>query len=315
MTEAGLAHKPVLLEEIVQALNPQNHKVYVDGTFGGGGYTKALLDQAECQVVAIDQDPDAEIRAQAFKHEYGDRFQFILGRFGDLQSHLKKLNIPSIDGFVIDLGVSSFQLDDPMRGFSFRFDGPLDMRMGKTGESAADVLNNESEKNLQYILWKYGEERKSRRIAQEIVKERKSVPITRTLHLVELVKRVIPFARPGFNPATRTFQALRVHVNKELEDLESALHQALYALAPGGRIVTVAFHSLEDRIIKTFFKEHGHENAKNKYKPGVSKNPLKILNNKVIKPGTKEVRSNRRARSAHLRIAERTHVTLKGRES
>lgn len=245
------AHMPVMLHEMLDWLAPRAGGVYVDGTFGAGGYSRAMLSAADCRVFAIDRDPTTRQFAQKLENEFPDRFVWLLGNFSDMCSLVAMHGVRSVDGVVLDLGVSSMQLDQAQRGFSFRSDGPLDMRMSDAGMNAADVVNTASEGELADILHYYGEEKAARRIAAAIVRERAVAPIIGTKQLAELIASVI--GRHGkTDPATRSFQALRIHVNQEFESIERGLASAESLLAPGGRLVVVSFHSLEDRLVKRF---------------------------------------------------------------
>lgn len=326
--EHTTGHIPVLLNEVVEALSPRDGEVYVDGTFGAGGYTRAVLNAADCRVIAIDRDPDAIRRAEAFKAEFGDRFDILEGCFGAMHPLLEAAGIEAVDGVMLDIGVSSFQLDEAERGFSFRGDGPLDMRMAMSGETAADVVNTYEEERLANIIYEYGEERKSRRIAAAIVKDRASEPFTRTKQLADMIERVIgrPPQRKGqkaVHPATRTFQALRIYVNDELGELERGLAGAEQVLAPGGRLVVVSFHSLEDRMVKNFMAERsGRMSGGSRHMPGpIDAGPTPTFEQKnkgAVKPGDAELEVNPRARSSRLRHAIRTEAparrqSVKGR--
>lgn len=295
-------HKPVMLAEVLEALDPKDQETYIDATFGAGGYSRAILNKADCTVVALDRDPDAEARAKALQKEFPDRFAFIKGRFGEMKNLVPA---KGYDGIVFDIGVSSPQLDDRERGFSFKAEGPLDMRMDKSGLSAADVVNTYEEKEIADILWVYGEERKSRSIAKAILKHR---PFETTQQLAEVVRDVVGFERPGFDPATRTFQALRLYVNDELGELKQGLKASEDLLKTGGRLVVVSFHSLEDRIVKTFLKERTQQGAQvSRYLPEKEsvKPTFSMQIRKAIKPSDSEIRANPRARSAKLRWATR----------
>jgi 16S rRNA (cytosine1402-N4)-methyltransferase len=304
--EAPLAegHAPVLLAEVLDALQPRDGGRYVDGTFGGGGYTRAILDAADCKVVAIDRDPDAIARGQKLAAEYEGRLELVQGNFSEMDTLVEG----KADGVVLDLGVSSFQLDQAERGFSFRLDAPLDMRMSKSGPTAADVVNTADEKELTRILSTYGEERQARRIARAIIAAR---PIERTAQLAEIVSRALgPAAqRLPIHPATRTFQALRIQVNDELGELERGLEAAERTLAPNGRLVVVSFHSLEDRIVKRFLVERSdREPRASRHAPettNVKRAQFRLIETKAVKPGPAELESNPRARSARLRVGER----------
>jgi 16S rRNA (cytosine1402-N4)-methyltransferase len=311
-----MSHIPVLLDEVVEALAPRAGETYVDGTFGAGGYTRAVLEATECRVVAIDRDPDAIKRAAPLAEEFGDRFAIVEGCFGDMATLLPEAGYDAIDGVMLDIGVSSFQLDEAERGFSFQEDGPLDMRMARSGESAADVVNTYGEEELANIIYEYGEERKSRRIAAAIVKDRAEKPFLRTKDLAGLIERILgrPPVRKGqraVHPATRTFQALRIHVNDELGELKRGLMGAEAILKPEGRLVVVSFHSLEDRIVKNFMAERsGNLAGGSRHMPGpVSAGPAPTFSQKnkgAVKPGEEEMGRNPRSRSSRLRTAIRT---------
>jgi 16S rRNA (cytosine1402-N4)-methyltransferase len=299
-----------MLAEVLEALSPKGGEIYVDGTFGAGGYTSAILEAAACEVLAIDRDPDAEKRASELKEKYSDKLHFKRGCFGDVKS---LLGGQKVNGFVLDIGVSSFQLDEAERGFSFRFDGPLDMRMDtQNGQSAADIVNTTPEEELANIIYQYGEERKSRWVAKAIIARRKEKKFETTLDLAEVVRGCVPKSRDGIDPATRTFQALRIAVNDELGELERALEAANDILLPGGRLVVVSFHSLEDRIVKNFMREHaGGAGGGSKYMPQTEQDPALYTlpnRNKAILPGDKETAENGRSRSAKLRCAIRTEA-------
>lgn len=305
-----------MLPEVLESLNPVKGGVYVDGTFGAGGYTRAILDQAECTVIAIDRDEDADARAQDLSDRYGDRFVFQAGCFGDVERLLSDAGFAQVDGFVLDLGVSSFQIDEAGRGFSFRFDGPLDMRMGLAADdgsgamSAADIVNTYPEEQLADIIYLYGEERKSRRVAKAIVARRKEQKFETTLDLADLVRSCVPKSKDGIDPATRTFQALRIAVNDELGELERALDAAQRILKPGGRLVVVSFHSLEDRMVKGYLKDKssGGGSGGSRYMPAVQSDKqviFELVSRKAILPSDKEVAENARSRSAKLRVAAR----------
>ena len=311
--KSSLSHKPVMLAEVLDALAPKDGGIYVDATFGAGGYSQALLDAAPCTVWGIDRDPDALPRAQALAERYPGRLSFLPGRFGDLDRLLGDAGIAKIDGVAFDLGVSSMQIDSPERGFSFRFDGPLDMRMDRGGPTAAEVVNGAPEAELADILYIYGEERASRRIARAIIEARAESPIERTGQLADVVRGVVRRAKDGIDPATRTFQALRIYVNDELADLDRGLVAAERLLAPGGRLAVVAFHSLEDRRVKTFLQSRsGRLPQASRHLPPTRQSALEptfhLLRRGTVKPSAAESKANPRARSARLRAAERTAV-------
>jgi 16S rRNA (cytosine1402-N4)-methyltransferase len=309
-------HIPVMLAEVLEALAPVPGGVYLDGTFGGGGYSAAILDACPCTLWAIDRDPDAIARGASLAARYPGRLHLIEGTFGNMLALLAERGVSALDGVVLDIGVSSFQIDDPSRGFSFRSDGPLDMRMGKHGPTAADLVNTLPESELADILYQFGEERASRRIAKAIVAARaEAVPghgpgITTTARLAEIIRSVLPPDRSGNDPATRSFQALRIRVNDELGEIELALRQAADLLAPGGRLVVVSFHSLEDRIVKKFMTDAaGRQPSPSRHDPrGLTARPaplFRLITAKAVRPGSAETAANPRARSARLRALER----------
>lgn len=302
---AAPSHIPVLLAEVIAALAPHDGGLYLDGTFGGGGYSEALLQAAHCQVVALDRDPSAVRQGDALAQRYAGRLSVIEGRFGDMERLLGKLGILRLTGVALDLGVSSLQIDDAARGFSFRADGPLDMRMGQSGQTAADLINTASEAELVAIIRDYGEEHFARRIARAIIAAR---PFTRTGALAALIHRVVP-ETGGVDSATRTFQALRIAVNDELNELDRGLEAAERLLEPGGRLAVVAFHSLEDRRVKTFLRlRSGAAPKTSRHLPGTSPAApsFRLINRKPITPSAAEIARNPRARSGRLRAAERT---------
>lgn len=296
-------HIPVMLKEVLEHLAPKDGEVYVDATFGNGGYTQAILEAANCKVIAIDRDPTVLPRVEELKAKYGTRFEFRQGTFGNFA---KLINQP-VNGAVFDIGVSSMQLDQAERGFSFTKDAPLDMRMSCSGRSAADIVNSMPEKELADLIFKYGEERKSRQIAAKIAAYRKTQAIETTKELAEIIYTVIHKTPNSIDPATRTFQALRIAVNNELDELENGLEGAVECLKSQGRLVVVTFHSLEDRIVKSFFKEQSGKTAGvSRYMPEVPQNSdgVKLSEcSKAVVPGTEETENNKRARSAKLRCA------------
>ena len=300
-------HVPVLLGEVLELIRPRTGGHYVDGTFGGGGYSRAILEAADCRVVGIDRDPEAIARGQKLVAAYGGRLTLIEGRFSQIPELLAGVAADQVDGVVLDVGVSSFQLDTPQRGFSFRDDGPLDMRMGREGFSAADVVNDSDEKELADIIFQYGEERHSRRIAHAIAAAR---PIARTSELAQIVFRAYgpKAASQPIHPATRTFQALRIYVNDELGELERGLAAAQTVLRAGGRLAVVAFHSLEDRIVKRFFSvASGAEPQSSRHLPQRTRvaASFRTLTRRPVVPSAHEISLNPRARSARLRAGER----------
>ncbi|MFC0409188.1 16S rRNA (cytosine(1402)-N(4))-methyltransferase RsmH [Roseomonas elaeocarpi] len=303
-------HAPVMLREVLRALSPRDGGHYVDGTFGGGGYTGAILNAAACDVWAVDRDPDAIRRGAPLAEASNGRLHLIEGRFGDLGTLAAEHGVPAADGVVFDLGVSSFQLDEGERGFSFRTDGPLDMRMERAGESAADLVNRLGERELADIIFQLGEERFARRVARAILAARAEAPITTTARLAEIVRGAVPRDPSGIDGATRTFQALRLHVNDELGEVERGLEAAAALLAPGGRLVVVAFHSLEDRIVKRFLRDAtGRTPAASRHDPAALRPRdaagFRLLTTSAQRPEADETRANPRARSARLRAMER----------
>ena len=305
-------HLPVMRDEVVAALAPRDGGLYVDCTFGEGGYTRAILAAAECRVIAVDRDPRAIALAHALASECGGRLTVLESRFGDLEALLSGQGVAAVDGIAFDLGVSSAHLDDAGRGFSFRFDGPLDMRMGGDGETAADLVAHLSEQELARLIFEYGEERRSRRVASAIVEARAEAPILRTGQLAALVRRVVPGSRDGIDPATRTFQALRMAVNDEPGELRRGLAASERLLAPGGRLAIVAFHSIEDRLVKEFLRQRtGMLPAPSRHLPaaiagtGRQEAGFRLVERRPLTPTAAEIAANPRSRSARLRVAER----------
>lgn len=312
-------HISVLLDEVVAALAPKAGECFLDGTFGVGGYTRAILESADCTVLAVDRDPDAIARARAMADQFVDgrdsRLVPLHGRFGEMDRLARAAGHDTVDGVALDLGVSSPQIDEAERGFSFRFDGPLDMRMDRSGPTAADVVNEASEKELADIIFHLGEERYARRVARAIVSARTTTAIRRTGELAEIVRRVVPSAPDrSIDPATRTFQALRIHVNRELEELDNGLDAAERLLAPGGRLAVVSFHSLEDRRVKTFLRRRSGRTANpSRHTPDAisgrretARPTFSLSSARAIGPTEEEIARNPRARSARLRVGLRT---------
>ena len=296
-------HIPVLLDAILEACAPIEG-LWLDGTFGAGGYSKGLLEAGAARVIGVDRDPAVFEMAKDWASDYGDRLTLVEGTFSDLDAHAGE----PLDGVVLDLGVSSMQLDQAERGFSFMADGPLDMRMSQSGVSAADVVAEASEAMLADILYHYGEERAARSIARAIVKMRQDGPIETTGALVRIVETVLPRPKPGqSHPATRTFQALRIAVNDEFGQLVQGLEAAERALKAGGWLAVVSFHSLEDRVVKRFFQARGAKSGGNRYQPEIAEEAARFeARNKAIRPSAAEVARNPRARSAKLRVGRRT---------
>ncbi len=296
-------HIPVLLEPILTRLAPIKGR-WLDGTLGAGGYTRGLLEAGADLVIGVDRDPLALEMARDWGAPYGDRLHLVQGVFSDLASHAAG----PLDGVVLDLGVSSMQLDQPDRGFSFLRDGPLDMRMGQAGASAADLVNTADEAELADILYHYGEERAARRIARAITRARAEAAITTTAQLADIVSSCLPRAKPGqSHPATRSFQAIRIAVNDEFGELVAGLEGAEQALTPGGALAVVSFHSLEDRVVKRFLAQAASKGGGgNRYAPQEASTEPRFALEKAIPPSEAEVAANPRARSARLRIAYRT---------
>lgn len=310
----GTGHVPVLLAEVLAALAPVAGELVVDGTFGAGGYSRAILSSAAVRVIAFDRDPSAAAAADALAAAEPDRFSFIAAPFSTMADHIDAL----VDAVVLDIGVSSMQIDDPARGFSFQSDGPLDMRMSaaggtalEDGPTAADLVNTLEESRLADLIYQLGDERRSRGIARAICRRRADQPFETTSDLAAVVARA--YGRPpkdGRNPATRTFQALRIAVNDELGELARGLAAAEQILKPGGRLVVVTFHSLEDRIVKRFLAARsGRQQGRSRHLPELvqfDQPTFQILNHRPLAPGNQETARNPRARSAKLRSAVRT---------
>ncbi|WP_237155340.1 16S rRNA (cytosine(1402)-N(4))-methyltransferase RsmH [Oryzibacter oryziterrae] len=310
MTTLAAPHIPVLLAEVLASLKPLEGGVFVDGTFGAGGYTRAILDGGAGRVIAIDRDPTAISAGQEVVAAYDGRLSLVHGRFSELDAISADTAGAPVDGVVLDIGVSSMQLDRAERGFSFRADGPLDMRMGLDGLSAADVVNTFEPRDLARLLWVYGEEKQSNRIARAIAARRETQSFTRTLELASTIESVLGAKRFGeMHPATRSFQALRIFVNGELDELIAALVAAEKALKPGGRLSVVTFHSLEDRIVKRFFADRSRERAQgSRHQPDLAVPPptFRVEGRQPIDAGEAELGANPRARSAKLRFGIRT---------
>ena len=299
------AHIPVLLAEVIAALKLHDDGIYLDGTFGAGGYSEAMLRGAACRVVALDRDPAAVARGEDLAQLYAGRLSLIEGRFSEMERLIAPLGVIQLAGVALDLGVSSTQIDDPARGFSFRTDGPLDMRMGSGGRSAADLVNSADEVELASLIRDYGEERFARRIARAIVAAR---PLSRTGELATAIRSVVP-ETGGIDPATRTFQALRIAVNDELDELDRGLAAAERLLEPGGRLAVVAFHSLEDRRVKDFLRRRSADAPRASRHAPATRGPapsFRLITRKPVAPSAEEIARNPRARSARLRAAERT---------
>ena len=304
-------HIPVMVDPVMHVLAPNEKGTYVDGTFGAGGYTKRILENS-ATVIAFDRDPDAIQRGSELKDKYKGKLCLIHDTYGNMEKAIQEKGLGPIHGVVLDLGVSSPQLDEAPRGFSFQQEGPLDMRMSKEGQSAADVVNTLSEKDLANVLWTYGDEPKSRRIAKAIVEKRKEAPLQTTMELANIVHSVCGRKKPHqkTDPATKTFQAIRIYINDELEELRKGLEAAKNILAPNGHLIVVTFHSLEDRIVKNFIRDNSAQ------RPRSSRHASPLLDTlppqdvvfvdfskKSLKPSDEEVDMNPRARSAQLRWA------------
>jgi len=318
---AAFSHVSVMLNEAVEGWFSRADGIYVDGTFGRGGHSRELLRRLSPQgrLIAFDKDPAAIAAAQdesATTRVSDPRFSIFHASFRDMRERLASVGVHRVDGILLDLGVSSPQIDDPQRGFSFRFDGPLDMRMDTTrGESAADFLARADERQIAQVVKDYGEERFAVQIAKALVARRASGdPVRTTGQLSEVVARAVKTREPGQNPATRTFQALRIFVNAELEELEQVLSDTVDLLAPGGRLAVISFHSLEDRIVKTFIARESKQ-VYDRRAPFAEPAPTRLLSLGRIKPSAEEVAANARSRSAILRVAERKSPDLEGQPS
>ena len=313
MSEA--LHIPVLKNEMLTAVAPRDGDIIIDGTFGAGGYSRALLASASVRVIALDRDPHVQLLADALARDYPGHFLFLSSRFSAMVSALADIGVYAVDAIVLDIGVSSMQFDEDMRGFSFQREAPLDMRMGGEGLSAADIVNEYSETELARIIYEYGEDQDSRRIARAIVAARVEQKITTTTQLASIIRGAV--RNPGkmkIHPATKSFQALRIEVNQELAELQAALEAAEQLLKPGGRLVIISFHSLEDRIVKQFFAQRsGNEQTISRHSPAalLARQPsddvtFTLSRKSAIAPSEEEVTRNPRARSAKLRCAIRT---------
>lgn len=306
--EAAVRHIPVLGREAVEALKPFDGGVYIDATFGAGGYSRAILQVPGTRVIGIDRDRTAIAGGFDLVDDSNGRLTLVEDRFSNIVEICAAQSVSAVDGIVMDVGVSSMQLDQSERGFSFRLNGPLDMRMGHEGPSAADVVAKASETDLANIIYIFGEERHSRAVARAIVAARRESPITTTRALADIVSRVVRSKPNEIHPATRTFQALRIFVNEELDELHAALVASEQMLKPGGRLAVVSFHSLEDRIVKNFLNERGRRGGGSRHLPEIDQTlpSFDILTKRPIIAGDDEVAANPRARSAKLRAAART---------
>ena len=308
MSPAASRHISVLGREAVEMLSPRDGGIYVDATFGAGGYSRMILDTAGTRVIGIDRDRSAITGGFDLVERANGRLTLVEDRFSNLAEVCAAQDVDAVDGVVMDVGVSSMQLDQAERGFSFRLGGPLDMRMGHDGPTAADVIAKASETDLANIIYIFGEERHSRGVARAIVAARKQAPITTTQALADIVGKVVRSKPNEIHPATRTFQALRIFLNEELDELHLALSAAERVLKPGGRLVVVSFHSLEDRIVKNFLTERGKASGGSRHLPEVAQTApsFQILTKRPVTPDETEIAANPRARSAKLRAAERT---------
>ena len=309
----SLLHTSVLVNETINFLSINKNHLYIDGTFGDGGHSKAILEKNKaCKVIAIDRDPDVLDKSRIIEQKYKKRFKLILGRISNLEKILNKQKIRKVNGVFFDLGVSTRQIQDPKRGFSFQKKGPLDMRMEKKGTTAEDFLNaQEKVEELANIIFAFGEERKSRKIAKAIIEYKKNKKIQTTIELANIIQSVKGLKKRGIHPSTKTFQAIRIYINNELEEIKKGLIATKNILTKGGRLVVISFHSLEDRLIKNFlYKQSGKLYNKSRYLPPVTPNiklspSFKILTKKVVRPKINEIKSNFYSRSAKLRAAER----------
>ncbi len=314
MTYSNYNHVPVLIEKVLNLLNVKENGIYVDATLGMGGYSNAILNSSLCQLISIDRDPDSIIYANKNFKQFGKRFRAINGLFSNLENILNDLGIKQINGITFDFGISTPQLEDKNRGFSFLKDGPLDMRMSKSGLTAEEFLNKSEKKILTETLKNFGEERKASKIASAIIKNR---PLKSTKDFAKIIYSVLGSPKKSeTNPATRSFQAIRIAINDELNEIEKGLSSSLKLLKPGGRIIAVSFHSLEDRIVKNIFSSNSYSNNNvNRHLPETKDNHqiyLKSITKKPIIPNEEEFFQNPRSRSAKLRAAERTNIPWVG---
>lgn len=309
-------HEPVMVNEMLDWLSPKDGGIYVDGTFGAGGYSRSILNSVNCNVYAIDRDPTTRQFADILEKEFPNRFVWLLGNFADMCSLLAEHGVHSVDGIVLDLGVSSMQLDVAERGFSFRHDGNLDMRMSAEGINATDIINSAGIDELADIFYYYGEEKAARRVARAVVEKRETQPITRTLQLAEIIRSAIPGKHGKIHPATRSFQGLRIYINKEFDAIESGLIASEKLLGSGGRLVVVSFHSLEDRIVKRFTHSRcGKLGEHSRHLPEPGNRPGNMAENapsfflpkpEKRKAGKAELAANPRSRSATMRMMARS---------
>ena len=309
MIDDEFKHKPVLINEVIESIEPADDKIYFDATFGNGGYSKKILSSSNCKVIAIDRDPSVSSKAKEFEEKYKDRFKFIESRFSQIKKVMEELEREKVNCFLFDIGVSSMQLDNANRGFSFMKDGPLDMRMSNTGKTAGELINTIDQNELADILFHYGDERNSRRIARSIINYRNKKEIKSTLELADIIKKNNKNFKSKINPATKTFQALRVFINDELNELKIALEKSENLLAKNGLLIIVSFQSLEDRIVKDFFNHNSGKRWRSSRHypelPDKLATQLKIITKKPILPSASEILENPRSRSAKLRVAQK----------
>jgi len=309
-----LTHIHVMGEEFLQAIGPRDGDFIVDGTAGRGGHTKLFLESADCTVIAIDRDPQAIAACQQALAPYGDRVRLVQGRFGNLDEHVRALGIDQVDAVGLDLGTSSPQLDDPVRGFSFRFDGPLDMRMEHSGMTAAEWINEATAGELSDVIREFGEERHHRRVAKSIVRARQQRPIETTAHLADIVRSAVGRSADGIDPATRTFQAIRVKINDETGEISRGLAAAERILRPGGRLAVISFHSIEDRLVKKFLHQRSTITSPSRYAPQSTNTQQSLTftlpRRRSVTPSKTETLRNPRSRSARLRSAVRTNAPI-----
>lgn len=296
-------HIPVMLNEVLECLNPKDDEIFVDCTFGAGGYARKILKKANCKLIGIDRDESVKIFADDVKTKFGDRFEFYNDKYSNIE---KILDNRKVDGIVLDVGVSSMQVDNCDRGFSFQKNSRLDMRMGNNSISAYEIVNNTPEEELANIIYNYGDEVKSRHIAKKIVELRKIKPIETTFELADIVRSFYTGKKGKIDPATKTFQAIRIAVNDELNELRKILEISKKVLNKDGRLVVVCFHSLEDKIVKDFVKQETNKGKKNdKYSKNIIKADFELLTKKAITPNNREVQNNIRSRSAKLRALKK----------
>lgn len=310
MSTSASRHVPVLIRDVLEQLAPHKGATYVDATFGAGGYARAILQTEGVSVIGIDRDPAAIAGGEDLVEQSAGRLRLVEDRFSHLLDVCAAEGVQGVDGVVMDVGVSSMQLDQAARGFSFRLDGPLDMRMAASGPTAADVVARASEEELADVIYRFGEERHARSVARAIVAARKNAPIATTRALADIVARTVRTKPADIHPATRTFQALRIFVNQELDELQQALQAAERVLKPGGRLVVVSFHSLEDRIVKNFLNARARSSGGSRHLPELARPApsFQLLTRRALTPGEAEIAANPRARSAKLRAAERTEA-------